>query len=69
MEYIEQRLEHQTEYAPVIEALMQLAQNFTDQATLTSIIQSLNDLRGSLVDALNNETSTENDNVASWQQR
>lgn len=52
-------------------ALIELAteQNFSDQGTVGQIAKAFTDLRGQVVDSLNQETADENEAVAAYNDR
>jgi hypothetical protein len=60
---IETRTNRKSQYAPLVRALLQLAesQNFADQGAVKQIITALNELRVTIVDAINEETAAENE--------
>ena len=71
MRKIEARIRPHTEHATLIKALIALAasQNFSDQGLLGEIVSKLNEFRTAVVDALNDLTATEADNVAAFEER
>lgn len=58
-------------FAPLVKALIELATegNFADQGAVKEIVTAFNNLRGELVDSLNQLVSDENDAVAAFNDR
>jgi hypothetical protein len=68
---IEARIRPHTQQATLIKALITLAaeQNFSDQGIIGEIVNKLNEFRNQVVQALNDLTATEADNVADFEER
>lgn len=68
---IEARIRPHTEHATLIKALIALAagQNFSNQEQLGEIVVKLNEFRNAVVDALNDLSATEAENVAAHEER
>lgn len=57
------------DFGPMIDALLDLAQNFSNQGDVKTIIGLLNDLRNEIVDALNTDSAEEAERQDQWQER
>jgi len=63
---IEKKLEKRADFSPIIDALLNLAQNFSNQQDVQQIISLLNELRNDTVDQLNQDAQAEADKQNEW---
>jgi uncharacterized protein YeeX (DUF496 family) len=63
---VEESLKKKTDFGPMIEVLLNLSKNFSNQADVQEIINLMNSLRNDVVDQLNTDSKEEAQRQNDW---